>query len=75
MELQGWWSDEEDKALFQTERKAVLKAMVTAEQKEKPPRSELFTDVYDEILPHLAKQQADMEAHVAKYPEVYSSTH
>lgn len=67
----GVWDDEQDAALMKTERKAVLKAMSSAEGKPKPAVSELFTDVYADKPWHLQEQEMQLEAHAAKYPEHY----
>lgn len=71
LEAQGWWTGEEEEALRKTERKAVLKAMTAAEKKHKPGMEDVFSDVYDQMPPHLAAQEAAMKEHVAKYPGQY----
>ena len=48
-----WWSDEEEKEMLASARKQVLTQLRAAEKLKKPPASELFKDVYNEVLPHL----------------------
>jgi 2-oxoisovalerate dehydrogenase E1 component alpha subunit len=72
METKGWWSEAEENSLREEERKQVLTALETAEKRPKPPVSELFTDVYDKKLPILEQQEAELQAHMAKYPEHYA---
>lgn len=71
MESRGWWSEEEELALRDKERMGVLAAIEVAEKKEKPPLSELFTDVYKEKPWHLQKQEQELNEHMMKYPEYY----
>eukprot|EP00948_MAST-09A_sp_MAST-9A-sp1_P003299 g3299.t1 len=71
LESEGWWDEERENSLNDTERTKVLEALVTAEKKPAPQREHLFTDVYDDILPHLEKQRNDLEEHLAKYPNEY----
>jgi 2-oxoisovalerate dehydrogenase E1 component alpha subunit len=75
LEGKGWWDEEKEAAMRASERKAVLKAMAAAEGKGKPGREELFNDVYDEIPAHLLAQKAELEEHIAKYPDSYTSMH
>jgi len=75
MEASGWWDDEQEKALHSSERKAVLQAMLEAEKKPKPANEELFTDVYDEMLPSMKEQEAALKEHLAKYEDYYAKAH
>ncbi|WP_372737690.1 thiamine pyrophosphate-dependent dehydrogenase E1 component subunit alpha [Neptunomonas sp.] len=68
---QGWWSEEEDKALFEADRQAVMAAMKKAEKVARPHIDEMITDVYDTPPPHLQQQLRDLKAHIRLYPEVY----
>lgn len=61
MKSQGWWSDSEEKEVRQKMRQEVLKAFADAEKKPKPPISDLFTDVYDQLTPQLVEQQLALE--------------
>jgi 2-oxoisovalerate dehydrogenase E1 component alpha subunit len=71
MELQGWWSDEQEAELQAQERVAVLEALNTAEAKPKSHHDELFTDVYDTKPQVLIDQEAELHEHMAKYPDHY----
>uniref|UniRef100_M1A1V6 2-oxoisovalerate dehydrogenase n=1 Tax=Solanum tuberosum TaxID=4113 RepID=M1A1V6_SOLTU len=43
----GWWSDEEELEFRGNTKEQVLQALEKAEETEKPPLTDLFTDVYD----------------------------
>ena len=75
MESQGWWTEELESEMLQTERSAVLTALETAENRPKPPMSELFEDVYDVKPDHLIKQFEELKAHVSKFPDYYETKH
>lgn len=51
----------------------MLKALEAAESKGPPPVSELFNDVYDTPTAGLKRQEQELHAHMAKYPEHYSA--
>lgn len=72
MEHQGWWSDQNELALRDTERFEVLKAMETAENKPKPPLDQMFEDVYLYKTEQLINQEKDLLEHIKKYPAYYS---
>ncbi|GAX21827.1 2-oxoisovalerate dehydrogenase E1 component alpha subunit [Fistulifera solaris] len=65
-------SEEDVEDMQKQERKDVVKAMEQAERRPPVPMRELFTDVYHEMPLHLQRQQAQLEAHVKKYPEKYA---
>jgi 2-oxoisovalerate dehydrogenase E1 component alpha subunit len=67
----NWWTEDEEKSLLKDLRKQVLDALKLAEQQKKPPFSELFTDVYDVVPPHLEEQKTQLLEHLAKYPDAY----
>lgn len=71
MEDNGWWDEKEDQVLRDKERINVLEAMEAAETADKPPSSEMFTDVYAQMPTHLREQRDEMMEHVKKYPEHY----
>jgi len=52
-------------------RKQIVEAFNKAEKRLKPKISDLFTDVYDQLPPHLKEQQEELRAHLAKYPNDY----
>jgi 2-oxoisovalerate dehydrogenase E1 component alpha subunit len=71
MEGNGWWNADLETALRDEERLAVLTALETAERKGPPSLNELFSDVFDVVPPHLKRQEQELLAHMAKYPEHY----
>ena len=71
---QEWWSDEEDKALYERERQAVLEALKAAEHRPAPPLEDLITDVYDQPPRHLQQQLEQLKAHIRRYPDAYPKT-
>ncbi|KAJ3361365.1 hypothetical protein GGF32_007411 [Allomyces javanicus] len=73
MEAKGWWDQaKEDKHKKET-RKTILAAFAKAEREPKPPVVDLFTDVYDNVPPHLREQEKELHALMAKYPDHYST--
>lgn len=75
MESKGWWNAEQDAALRDKERSAVLHAMETAEQKAKPALPLMFVDVYNEKPHHIVKQEQELLEHISKYPDQYADHH
>ena len=75
MESKGWWNAEQDAALREKERSAVLHAMETAEQKAKPALPLMFVDVYNEKPHHIVKQEQELLEHISKYPDQYADHH
>ncbi|WP_417228026.1 thiamine pyrophosphate-dependent dehydrogenase E1 component subunit alpha [Amphritea sp.] len=71
---QSWWSDEQDKELYEAERQAVLAAMKKAEKVGRSHIDEMITDVYDTPPPHLQQQLKALKAHIRLYPEVYPTS-
>lgn len=71
MDSRGWWSNEEEQEMRDSEKYAVLKALEIAENREKPAMANLFTDVYEEIPEHLLLQEESLKRHIEKYPEHY----
>lgn len=72
LEDKKWWTKEQDAALREKERAAVLQAMETAEKKPKPPLEKMFDDVYETKPAHLLRQEQELLEHIAKYPSHYS---
>jgi 2-oxoisovalerate dehydrogenase E1 component alpha subunit len=60
-------------SLRDEEKLNVMKAMEQAERRPKPPLEEMFQDVYQEVPPHLQRQEAELHEHIAKYPDRYES--
>jgi 2-oxoisovalerate dehydrogenase E1 component alpha subunit len=75
MEDKGWWTAEQDQALRDSERAAVLSAMASAEQKPKPAIDQMFEDVYATKTKKLIKQEAECAEMIEKYPEHYLAAH
>ena len=71
LESKGLWDQEQEEELISSHKKVVKEAFAAADERPKPPLSDLFEDVYAEVPPHLEKQQEELKAHVAKYPNEY----
>lgn len=74
LEVQQWWSDEEEKQLQDSLRREVLDTMKRAQKRPPPDLDSLVSDVYDEVPPLLAEQLDKLKAHLRKYPEAYPKT-
>ena len=48
-----------------------MKSFAEAEPRKKPNPEEMFTDVYDNIPPHLEQQMKQMKEHVLQHKEHY----
>lgn len=51
----------------------MLNAIQVAEKMEKPPISELFTDVYDVVPSNLREQEKLLRETISKHPQDYPS--
>ncbi|NXS42649.1 ODBA dehydrogenase, partial [Balaeniceps rex] len=71
----GWWDEEEEKGWRKSSRKMVMEAFEQAERKPKPNPQLLFSDVYQEMPPHLRRQRAALEQHLQHYGEHYPLEH
>ncbi|KAM6032851.1 2-oxoisovalerate dehydrogenase subunit alpha, mitochondrial [Theristicus caerulescens] len=71
----GWWDEEEEKGWRKSSRKMVMEAFEQAERKLKPSVRLLFSDVYQEMPPHLRRQRAALEQHLQHYGEHYPLEH
>ena len=69
----GWLTDAEVERMHENEKLAVLQAMEKAEKRAPPDVSQLFTDVYADVPPHLLAQERELHAHMAKYPDRYQA--
>lgn len=69
----GWWTDDDEAELRINVRKEVLQAIQVAEKAEKPPLTDLFTDVYDIPSTNLIEQERLLREMVNKYPKEYPS--
>ncbi|KAL1100815.1 hypothetical protein V6Z11_D05G255100 [Gossypium hirsutum] len=69
----GWWSEQQEAQLRNSVRKQLLEAIQVAEKTEKPPLSELFTDVYDHPPSNLEEQEKHLRETVTRHPKDYPS--
>ncbi|XP_064157177.1 2-oxoisovalerate dehydrogenase subunit alpha, mitochondrial [Anguilla rostrata] len=67
----GWWGEEEEQAWRKEAQRRVMEALQKAEGRPKPHPDLLFTDVYQEVPPHLEKQKGAMWKHLKEYKEHY----
>ena len=74
MESQGWWTQDEEDALYAKYREEVLAQLKVSEKIPAPGLNELVTDVYAEVPKHLQQQLDELEAHIQKYPDAYPKT-
>jgi 2-oxoisovalerate dehydrogenase E1 component alpha subunit len=72
LESRGLWDKARDDKLNADSRQEVLVAMRAAETAKKPPVEDLFRDVYDQLPPHLLRQQQQLLAHLEKHGEHYA---
>ncbi|GAB4848249.1 hypothetical protein Ancab_002916 [Ancistrocladus abbreviatus] len=75
IEGNGWWNDHEESELQLRNdvRQQVLEAIQVAEKLEKPPVSELFTDVYDALPTNLWQQEKLVRETIERHPDEYPS--
>lgn len=73
MERKHWWNEEQEVTLRDTERLVVLQALERAESQPKPPLEDMFEDVYAEKPYHILKQERELNEHISKYPEHYTT--
>jgi 2-oxoisovalerate dehydrogenase E1 component alpha subunit len=71
LESRGLWDSTQEANAWKESRKEILRCMRTAEQTKKPAASQLFTDVYAEMPPHLIEQQKELLEHIKKYGDKY----
>ncbi len=71
MQAQGWWTQEQDDALYAKYREEVLNALKVAEKVAPPTLNELVSDVYSDVPTHLQQQLSELKQHIAKYPAHY----
>jgi len=74
MIAQGWLTEEQDSAFYDTYRQEVLKELKIAEVLPMPMLDTLFEDVYDIPTPRLKQQLVDLKAHLKKYPDYYPNS-
>lgn len=71
MTARSWWGEDEERAWRKQSRKLVMEAFEKAERRLKPNPELLFTDIYNEMTPGLAKQKESMLRHIQQYKEHY----
>lgn len=71
MTARSWWGEDEERAWRKQSRKLVMEALERAEKRLKPNPEFMFTDVYKELTPDLAKQKESMVRHLQQYKEHY----
>lgn len=72
LEKQGLWDSHQESTLRKEVRTKVLSAMNEAERTKKPAASQMFSDVYADLPPHLQEQTEQLAAHLKKYAEFYN---
>ncbi|XP_027180188.1 2-oxoisovalerate dehydrogenase subunit alpha 2, mitochondrial-like [Coffea eugenioides] len=71
LEKEGWWDSDAETELRASLRKQVLHAIQVAEQVEKPPVADIFTDVYDAPPSNLHEQETTLLETIEKHPKEY----
>ncbi|XP_071915639.1 2-oxoisovalerate dehydrogenase subunit alpha 2, mitochondrial-like isoform X2 [Coffea arabica] len=71
LEKEGWWNSDAETELRASLRKQVLRAIQVAEQVEKPPVADIFTDVYDAPPSNLHEQETTLLETIEKHPKEY----
>ncbi|GAB4844109.1 hypothetical protein Ancab_037416 [Ancistrocladus abbreviatus] len=67
----GWWSEIHESELRSGARKEMIEAIQMAERTEKPPLSELFSDVYDVLSPNLGEQESLLRQTIQRHSRDY----
>ncbi|KAJ8280285.1 hypothetical protein GJAV_G00052740 [Gymnothorax javanicus] len=67
----GWWDEDQEEVWRQEAQQQVMEALQKAEMRLKPHPDLLFTDVYQEVPPHLVKQRGTMWRHLREYQNHY----
>ncbi|KAJ4964618.1 hypothetical protein NE237_016467 [Protea cynaroides] len=71
VERNGWWTHEDESELRSSVRKELLNAIQVAEKAEKPPLSDMFTDVYDHPSSNLFEQERFLRETIKRHPLDY----
>lgn len=71
LEHRGLWDEEKEVELRAKVKKEVMDAMQRARGELRPHPDHLFTDVYDNLPPHLERQRKEMWEVVNKHHERY----
>ncbi|XP_048499228.1 2-oxoisovalerate dehydrogenase subunit alpha 2, mitochondrial isoform X2 [Beta vulgaris subsp. vulgaris] len=73
VERNGWWNEEDELEIRDRIKKEIIQSIQVAEKLEKPPISELFTDVYDQPTKDLIEQEILLRETINKHPKDYPS--
>lgn len=73
VEMNGWWSNEDELELRNSIKKQLLQAIQVAERTEKPPLAELFNDVYDHPTDNLQEQESTLRETIKRHRQDYPS--
>ncbi|XP_021899858.1 2-oxoisovalerate dehydrogenase subunit alpha 2, mitochondrial [Carica papaya] len=71
IESKDWWNSEAESELRSSVKKQLLHAIQTAENIEKPPVQDLFTDVYDVLPSNLQEQERLLRETIKRHPQDY----
>ena len=65
----GLWNQASEEKLRAEVNEGVRNSIQRARKEPKPHLDMLFTDVYDQLPPHLKKQRREMWKHIQKYKD------
>ncbi|KAI8613871.1 hypothetical protein BC830DRAFT_429933 [Chytriomyces sp. MP71] len=74
LEDQKWWSEKQEQSLKEEVRAEVLSYFGEVGKLTKPAVSNLFTDVYDELLWNLQEQKENLEELMKEYSVHYDAS-
>lgn len=73
LELQSWWSADEETELRTNVRKEILQAFARAEKEKKPAIKNLFLDIFAEPSEDLKEQMKELKRVIETYPDEYDT--
>ncbi|XP_022753563.1 2-oxoisovalerate dehydrogenase subunit alpha 1, mitochondrial-like [Durio zibethinus] len=73
VESNSWWSEREEAEHRSSIKKQLLQAIQVAERTEKPPLTELFSDVYDLPPSNLLEQEKQLRQTINKHAQDFPS--
>ena len=71
MQNNGWYSESEENEYKESIRKEVMSTLIRSEKVPKPTVKNMFTDVYEELPPHLMEQYNSLIEHISKHKDKY----
>lgn len=71
VESNGWWSESKEAEIRSSIKKEIMQAIQVAERTEKPPLTDMFSDVYDRVPSNLLEQEKQLRETVNRYPKDY----